>query len=307
LRIQQLRCVHEVATNGLSVTAAAATLHATQPGVSAQIRLLEDELGLLIFERRGKRIVAVTEPGRAVVQLAAQILHGAENLKRVSDDFTQEQSGVLRIATTHTQARYALPRVVLEFKQRFPDVQLSIHQGSPTQICEMVVNGDADFAIATEAIGDYRELVMLPCYRWNRCVVTPPDHPLLLVEPLTLDTIASYPIVTYDFAFSGRSVINKAFSRAGLEPNVVLTAIDSDVIKTYVELGLGIGLLAKMAFDPERDTHLRARDASHLFEDSVTRIGFRKGAYLRKFMFVFLELFSPQLTVRTVRAAAESA
>ncbi len=303
MRIQQLRCIHEVAINGLSVTLAAETLHATQPGVSAQIKMLEDELGLVIFERRGKRIVAVTEPGRVVVDLAAGILRGADNLKRVSDDFTKEEVGALRIATTHTQARYALPRAVLEFKRRFPDVQLSIHQGSPTQICEMVINGDADFAIATEAIGDYRELVMLPCYRWNRCVVTPPGHPLLAEDPLTLEAIARYPIVTYDSAFSGRSVINKAFSRAGLEPNVVLTAIDSDVIKTYVELGLGIGLLAKMAFDPERDVHLRARDAHHLFEDSVTRIGFRKGAYLRKFMFVFLELFSPQLNAKTVRAA----
>lgn len=307
MNLQQLRYLCAIVDHGLNVSDAAAALFTSQPGVSKQVRQLEDELGVRVFVRTGKRIAAVTAAGEAVIAMARRALREIENVKRVGAEYKNENEGTLAIATTHTQARYALPRVVLEFKQRFPDVQLSIHQGSPTQICEMVVNGDADFAIATEAIGDYRELVMLPCYRWNRCVVTTPDHPLLLVEPLTLDAIASYPIVTYDFAFSGRSVINKAFSRAGLEPNVVLTAIDSDVIKTYVELGLGIGLLAKMAFDPARDTHLRARDASHLFEDSVTRIGFRKGAYLRKFMFVFLELFSPQLSARTVRAAAESA
>jgi len=221
----------------------------------------------------------------------------------VGEEFSNETGGTLSIATTHTQARYALPNVIKTFTQRFPKVRLDIHQGNPTQVSEMAVTGVADIAIATEAIELFPELIMLRCYEWNRCVVAPPGHPILNQQPLTLEAIAQYPIVTYDFAFAGRSKINQAFEAKGLKPNVVLTAIDSDVIKTYVELGLGIGILAKMAYDPNRDTQLVMLDAGHLFQPSMTRIGIRRGAYLRGYAYAFIELFAPHLDRKTVDAS----
>jgi LysR family cys regulon transcriptional activator len=280
----------------LSVSAAAQALHTSQPGISKQIKGLEDELGVEIFARHGKRIAAVTEPGKAVLAIAERILAEAANLKRAGEDFANQRLGTLTVATTHTQARYALPKAVAAFKKRYPDVQLVLHQGNPTQICQMVVAGEADFAIATESIAEYPQLVSLPCYQWNRCVVVPPGHPLLKARPLTLEAIARYPVVTYDFAFAGRSQINKAFEKRGLAPNVVLTALDSDVIKTYVELGLGIGILASMGFDAKRDRGLHALDASHLFESSTTRLGIRRGAWLRSYAYDFIELFAPRLS-----------
>ena len=295
MKLHQLRYVREVARCGLNVSAAAKALHTAQPGVSNQIRLLESELNLQIFERNGKRLVEITQPGRAIIAMAERIFRELDNIKQVGMEFTNEAIGSLSIATTHTQARYALPPVIKAFTQQYPKVRLQIHQGSPTQICEMALSGIADVAIATEAIELFEDLVMLPCYQWNRCVVAPPDHPILSETPLTLEAIARYPIVTYDFAFAGRSKINQAFAAQELKPNVVLTAIDSDVIKTYVELGLGIGLLARMAYDPQRDTGLRAVDASHLFEPSTTRIGIRRGAFLRGYMYSFIELFAPHL------------
>lgn len=300
MKLHQLRYVREVARCGLNVSAAAKTLHTAQPGVSNQIRLLENELNLQIFERNGKRLVDITQPGRAIIAMAERIFRELDNIKQVGMEFTNEAIGSLSIATTHTQARYALPQVIKAFTQQYPKVRLQIHQGNPTQICEMALSGIADVAIATEAIELFEDLVMLPCYQWNRCVVASPDHPILSVTPLTLEAIAQYPIVTYDFAFAGRSKINQAFAAKDLKPNVVLTAIDSDVIKTYVELGLGIGLLAKMAYDPQRDTGLRAVDASHLFEASTTRIGIRRGAFLRGYMYSFIELFAPHLNRREV-------
>jgi LysR family cys regulon transcriptional activator len=222
----------------------------------------------------------------------------------VGDEFSKEAEGALTIATTHTQARYALPPAIAEFVRRYPKVRLSIKQGSPTQICEMVVSGEADLAIATEGIALYKELAMLPCYEWNRSIVVPDGHELTLLDrPLTLADIARYPIVTYDFAFAGRSKINKAFADQGLSANVVLTAIDTDVIKTYVSLGLGIGIIASMAYEPERDVNLQLLDASHLFEPSTTKIGIRKDAYLRGFAYTFIELFAPHLHRREVEAA----
>ena len=303
MKLQQLRYAVEVARQGLNVSTAAETLHTSQPGVSKQIRLLEEELGIEIFERHGKRVVAVTDPGRAVLTIAERILNEAANLKRAGEEYANESSGSLRIATTHTQARYALPRALTAFKQKYPGVQLSIHQGNPTQICEEVLAGSADIAIATEAISEYEELVSLPCYQWNRCVVVPPEHPLLEVRPLSLEEVTRYPIVTYDFAFAGRSLVNKAFESRGLKPNIVLSALDADVIKTYVELGLGIGILAKMAFDPDRDRNLNAIDASHLFESSTTRLGIRRGAYLRGYAYEFIEMFAPHLARKSVEHA----
>lgn len=303
MKLQQLRYAVEVLRQGLNVSTAAETLHTSQPGVSKQIRLLEEELGVEIFERHGKRVIAVTEPGRAILAIAERILGEAANLKRAGEEYANEASGSLRIATTHTQARYSLPKAVTAFKKRYPGVKLSIQQGNPTQICEQVLAGEADIAIATESISEYLDLVSLPCYQWNRCVVVPTGHPLLDEQPLTLEAIARHPIITYDFAFAGRSLVNKAFEIRDLKPNVVLSALDADVIKTYVELGLGIGIMAKMAFDPDRDRTLRAIDAAHLFESSTTRLGVRRGAYLRGYAYEFIELFAPHLGRKSVEQA----
>lgn len=295
MKLQQLRYLCEVARRNLSVSAAAA-LHTSQPGVSKQIRGLEEELGIGIFVRNGKRLTSITEPGRAVIAIAERMLADAASLKRAGEDFAGEKVGTLTIATTHTQARYALPKAVAVFKRRYPKVQLFIHQGNPTQICEQVAHGEADLCVATEHIGEHPGLVALPCYQWNRCVVVPARHPLLKVEPLTLEAVAKYPIVTYDFAYANRSVVNRAFEQRGLAPQVVLTAFDADVIKTYVELGLGVGIMAAMAFDAKRDRPLRSIDAAHLFASSTTRLGIKRGAYLRRYAYDFIELFAPNLS-----------
>ena len=303
MNLQQLRYIREVVRCGLNISAAAEVLHTAQPGISNQIRHLEEELNVQIFERNGKRLVGITQPGRSVLAMAERVLRELENIKQVGFEFTHDAGGSFSIATTHTQACYALPPVIRTFTKRYPKVRLHIHQGSPTQIAQLAASGVADIAIATEGIDLYEDLAMMPCYQWNRCVIAPKDHPILSVDPLTLEHIASYPIVTYDFAFAGRSIINKAFADAGLRPNMVLTALDSDVIKTYVELGLGIGLMAKMAFKPERDVNLGMVDAGHLFEPSTTRIGVRRGTHLRGYMYAFIELFAPHLDRRAVDAA----
>ena len=303
MNLQQLRYIYEVARRGLNVSEAAEALFTSQPGVSKQIRLFETELGVDVFVRHGKRLVAVTDPGRQVLALAERVLRDIDSLRQVGDEFTNESTGSLSIATTHTQARYVLPRIIRDFMQRFPQVKLSLHQGSPRQVCDMVMSGEADVAIATEAIADYDELVMLPCYQWNRCIVATPRHPILKEHPLTLEAIARYPIITYDDAFTGRSLINKAFLGRGLRPNVVLTALDSDVIKTYVSMDLGIGILARMAFDPAADKTLGMSDATHLFESSTTRVGLRRNAYLRGYVYAFIELFAPHLTRRMIDVA----
>lgn len=305
MNLQQLRYTQEVAKHGLSITDAAEALHTSQPGVSKQIRLLEEELGVDIFVRQGRRLTAITEPGRQILEIIEQLLTGLSNLKQVGDDYSQADTGRLTIATTHTQARYALPPVVRAFMARYPKVRLELHQGNPAQICDWVSEGQADIAIATEAIAEHDELVMLPCQQWNRCVITPPEHPLLNEHLLTLEAIARYPVVTYDTAFSGRSQINKAFAARNLTPNVVLTAIDADIIKTYVSLGLGVGIVAAMAYDAQADTSLRAIDAAHLFESSTTRIGLRRNAWLRDYAYVFIELFAPHLSRKRVLAALQ--
>jgi LysR family cys regulon transcriptional activator len=296
MKLQQLRFLAEVARRDLNVSSAAEALFTSQPGISKQIKALEDELGIEIFVRNGKRLTGVTEPGRAVLAIAERLLAEAANLKRAGEEFANEKLGTLTIAATHTQARYALPRAVAAFKRRYPDVQIVIHQGNPSQICEQVAAGEADFCVATEQIAEHPALVALPCYQWNRCIVVPPRHPLLKVEPLTLEAVAKYPIVTYDFAFANRSMVNRAFEQRGLKLQVVLTASDADVIKTYVELGLGVGIMAKMAFDPKRDRLLRAIDAAHLFPSSTTRLGIKRGAYLRRYAYDFIELFAPNLS-----------
>jgi len=303
MKLQQLRYLREVARQGLNLSVAAEKLHTSQPGISKQIKLLEDELGVAVFVRNGKRVIAVTEPGKIILDIAERMLSDADNLKRAGEEFSREDSGTLTIATTHTQARYALPRVIKQFTKRYPKVRLSLRQGNPTQIAEMTSSGEADMCIATEAIALYDELVMLPCYDWNRSVITPPNHPLTKEKKLTLEAITRHPIITYDFAFTGRSKMQNAFESKGLTPNIVLTAIDADVIKTYVELGLGVGIVASMAYDPKRDRGLRALDASHLFEPSTTRIGLRRNFYLRGYLYDFIELFAPHLDRKTVVAA----
>jgi len=302
MKLQQLRYLCEVAKQGLNVSAAAEKLHTSQPGVSKQIRLLEGELGIDIFVRNGKRVVEITEPGKAILAIAERLLREAENLKLASKDFSTGSSGSLVIATTHTQACYALPQTVKSFVLRYPGVNLVLHQGNPTQVAQMVISGEADIAIATETIAEVKELVSMPCHQWNHGIITPPRHPLLKEKTLSLEAIARYPIVTYDTAFAGRSRINRAFERKALAPRVVLTAIDSDVIKTYVELGLGIGIIARMAFDLQRDKGLHLLDADHLFESSTTRIGLRHGAYLRGYVYEFIHLFAPHLAREVVDA-----
>ncbi len=305
MKLQQLRYLTEGVRRGLNVSEAAAALHTSQPGISKQIRALEDELGVQVFVRHGKRLVSLTEPGKAVVAIAERILAQAQNLRRAGEEIANDQVGTLTVAATHTQARYALPQAVAAFKRRYPKVELVLQQGNPTQICEQVLAGEADLGVATEMIDEARDLVSLPVYQWNRCVVVPPRHPLLKRTPLTLEKLAEYPIVTYDFAFANRSLVQRAFEARGLTPHVVLSAQDSDVIKTYVELGLGVGILARMAFDEQRDRALRAIDASHLFESSTTRLGIKRNAYLRRYAYEFIELFAPHLpravVERTVR------
>lgn len=303
MKLQQFRTIVEVSRQNLNLSKAAQTLFISQPALSKQILQLEDELGITIFVRSGKRFVSITPPGREVLAIAERILLEAQSLKDVSAEFHRETTGSLTIATTHTQARYALPPVVRQFMRKYPQVRLSLRQGSPTQIAEQVTHGQADIAIATEALDLYDSLVMLPCYEWNRCVVVPPKHPLLALRKLTLEALAQHPIITYDFAFTGRSTMQRAFEALGLTADVVLTAIDADVIKTYVELGLGAGIIAQMAFDPKRDKALRSIDASHLFAPNVTRIGIRRGAYLRGFTYDFIGMFAPHLTRESVDEA----
>jgi LysR family transcriptional regulator, cys regulon transcriptional activator len=303
MNFQQLRYIREVARCGLNISAAANVLHTAQPGISSQIRQLEEELKVQIFERNGKRLVGITQPGRAVLAMAERVLRELEHIKQVGFEYTEDTGGSLAIATTHTQARYALPPVIKTFSERYPNVRLHLHQGNPMQIAQLAASGVADVAIATEGIDLFEDLVVMPCYEWNHCVIAPPGLPILRDTPLTLEKIAEYPIVTYDFSFAGRVKINEAFERAGLRPNVVFSAIDSDVIKTYVEIGIGIGLMASMAFNPERDTNLRMLDASHLFEPCTTRLGIRRGSHLRGFTYAFIEMFAPHLTRQTVDKA----
>ncbi len=303
MNFQQLRYVRETVRRGLNLTEAANALHTSQPGVSKQIRELENELGFDIFVRHGKRMSAVTEPGKAVLGIIERVLQEADNLKRAARDFSDRDAGGLIIATTHTQARYALPRVVAEFKRRYPRVHLTLQQGNPPQLAEMVRAGTADIAIATEALDLFPGIIALPAYTWNHCVVVPARHPLLKLGSLTLEVLARYPIVTYDAAFAGRTQIDAAFAARGLAADVVLSAIDADVIKTYVELGLGVGIIAAMAFDARRDLRLRALDCSHLLRSNVTRVAIKRGNLLRGYAYEFIELFAPALNRKLIERA----
>jgi LysR family cys regulon transcriptional activator len=303
MNFQQLRSVREAQRRGFNLTEVAQALHTSQPGVSRQIRELEDELGIELFVRVGKRLTGLTEPGEQVLPVVERLLQEAENLKRAADDFAQAGSGRLRIAATHSQARYALPPAVRDFRAHHPDVSLHLQQGSPQQIARLLLDGEADVGIATEALAQYPELVALPCYRWTHAVVVPPGHPLLDGQPLTLARLAQFPIITYEPGYTGRSHIDEAFAAAQIAPHIVLSAMDADVIKTYVELGLGVGIVASIAFDDERDRHLRALDARHLFADNMTRLAVRRSAYLRDYIYAFIQTFAPPLDRAAVDAA----
>lgn len=295
MKLQQLRYIWEVAHHDLNVSATAQSLFTSQPGISKQIRLLEDELGVEIFSRSGKHLTRITPAGEIILKTAGEILRKVEAIKQVAQEFRNERQGTLSIATTHTQARYTLPAVIRTFRERYPEVQLNMHQGSPMQIAEMAAEGTVDFAIATEAMELFGDLVMMPCYLWNRCIIVCPDHPLADLPRPSLQQVAAHPIVTYVFGFTGRSRLDEAFIEQGLTPRVVFTATDADVIKTYVRLGLGIGIIAKLAVDKGLDGDLVVINADHLFKPSVTSIGFRKGTFLRGFMYDFIELFAPHL------------
>ncbi|MFO7647529.1 HTH-type transcriptional regulator CysB [Halomonas sp. 3H] len=303
MKLQQLRYIWEVTRHNLNVSATAQSLFTSQPGISKQIRLLEDELGVEIFARSGKHLTRVTPAGKAIVELAGQVLRLTDNIKEVAQEFSDERRGSLSIATTHTQARYALPPVISDFTRKYPDVALHMQQGTPKQIAQMVSDGQADFAIATESLELFNDLVLLPCYRWNRCILVPQGHPLAEEGELTLEALARYPLVTYVFGFTGRSQLDDAFRARGLTPNVVLTAADADVIKTYVRLGMGVGIVAHMAVDPQHDTDLVALDAGHLFESSTTKIGIRRGTFMRGYMYDFLKGFADHLDRDLVDAA----
>jgi LysR family cys regulon transcriptional activator len=304
MNFQQLRSVREAVRCRFNLTEVATILFTSQPGVSRQIRELEEELGIEIFVRSGKRLTGLTPPGEAVLPIVERLLLDQDNLRRAGQEFNQQLEGKITIAATHSQARYALPQVVKDFRDRFPGVTLHLHQGSPKHIAEMLISGEADIGIATEALSDYPQLVTLPCYHWTHSVILPPGHALAALDrPLTLDDLSQYPIITYEVGYTGRSHIDDAFQKAGLKPNVVLTAMDADVIKTYVELGMGVGIVASIALENERDGRLETREAGHLFQVNVTRLGLHKGGWLRGFAYNFIELFAPPLTRQVVEEA----
>jgi LysR family transcriptional regulator, cys regulon transcriptional activator len=307
VNLQQLRYLCAIVDHGLNVSDAAEALFTSQPGISKQVRQLEDEIGVRVFVRQGKRLAALTPAGEAVLATARRAMREVENLKRVGDEYRNENAGTLSIATTHTQARYVLPEVLRDFATRYPKVKLVLHQGNPEQVAELTARGVVDVGIATEALASWPDLMTLPCYEWNRVVLVPRGHPLARVKPLTLQAIVRHPIVTYDTAFTGRSQINAAFEAAGLAPNVVLAALDADVIKTYVSMGMGVGIVAQMAFDPERDTGLVGLPAAHLFTPSTTRLALRRGVFLRRFVYEFIARFAPALDRATVDAALAGA
>jgi LysR family cys regulon transcriptional activator len=303
MKLQQLRYIWEVSRHDLNVSATAESLFTSQPGISKQIKMLEEELAVQIFQRNGKHLTDTTPAGKAIVEIAGEVLEQIDNIKQIAQEFSDETRGTLSIATTHTQARYVLPSIIKQFIKKYPDVTLHMHQGTPDQIAELAAKGVVNFTIATEALELFENLIMMPCYRWNRSIIVPRDHPFTQVKKLTLRMLAEYPLVTYVFGFTGRSQLDKAFNDAGLIPKVVFTAADADVVKTYVKLGLGVGIVASMAYDPVLDSELVSIDAGHLFEPSITKIGCRRGTFLRGYMLDFIELFAPHLNKDIIKKA----
>lgn len=311
MNFQQLRSVREAVRCGFNLTEVAQSLHTSQPGVSRQIRELEEELGLEIFIRAGKRLTGLTGPGEVVLPIVERLLAEADNLRRAGADFAAQGRGTLSIAATHSQARYALPPAVRDFCAAHPDVALHIHQGTPQQVAQMLLNGDADLGVATEALTEVDGLLALPCYRWTHVVLVPKGHVLAEEtqggQALTIERLANFPLITYEAGYTGRSHIDEAFKRVGMKPDIVLSAMDADVIKTYVELGMGVGLVASMAFDEQRDSALSAIDVRHLFCANMTRLGLRRGVYLRSYVYDFIECFAPPLTRAVIAQAMADA
>lgn len=311
MNFQQLRSLREAAQQDFNLTLVAQALHTSQPGVSRQIRELEAELGVPLFVRSGKRLTALTAPGRSVLPIVERLLVEADNLRRAGENFARSSAGTLTLAATHTQARYVLPHAVHDFARAHPGVVLNLKQGSPRHVAELLLDGEADIGVATETLAEMRDLVALPCYRWTHVVVVPQDHPLAQEDrdriPLTLERLGRFPLVTYEPGYTGRGHIDDGFERAGVAYDVVLSAMDADVIKTYVELGLGVGIIAQVAFDAARDAGLHAIDARHLFEINTTRLAVRRGSFLRDYVYEFIRTFAPTLTREVVDAALAGA
>ncbi len=303
MNFQQLRSIRETARRGYNLTEVANVLFTSQPGVSRQIRELEDELGVEIFERNGKRLTGLTDPGKGILPIIDRLLLEAENLRQASREFSGETKGTLAVATTHTQARYVLPQVVQAFRNAFPEVRVALQQSAPEHIAEWVLSGKADIGIATEGLSQFDDLVSFPCYSWNHVVVVPEGHPLLAFDKIDLAQLAGYPLITYDVGFTGRGHIDAAFKEAELDTDIVLTAMDSDVIQKYVALGLGVGIVASMAAEEGKEKGLRAIDATHLFASNVTRLAVRRGAYLRSYAYDFILRFAPELKLADVQQA----
>jgi len=303
LNFQQLRIIRETVRRNFNLTEVANHLFTSQSGVSKHIKDLEDELGVELYIRKGKRLTGLTEPGKEMLQIVERMLLDANNIKRLAEHYSQQDTGKLTIATTHTQARYVLPEVITQFKQRYPKVHLKLHQGSPDEIAKMLIEGEADIGIATEALGSIPELASFAYYHWQHAVIVPNDHILTQIEKITLSDIAEFPIVTYHEGFTGRATIDKAFLKAAIEADIAMSALDADVIKSYVELGLGVGIVAAMAYDAERDSRLTLLDSTHLFDENITKIAVRKGHYLRQFAYDFIQLCAPDLLESEMIAA----
>ncbi|MDB4040765.1 CysB family HTH-type transcriptional regulator [Methylophilaceae bacterium] len=295
MKLQQLRCIYQIVQNDFNISKAAESLHTSQPGVSKQVQLLEDEVGIKIFQRNGKRLTGLSDAGNDIYKSISEIIREVSNIKNISNEHEKDDTGSFTIATTHTQARYKLPKVVEAFVKKYPKINLNIHQGDPSQVTEQVLKGGADVGIATESIGQKDNIICIPCYTWNRVLVFPKNHPLMKVKEIALKDIASYPLITYDYAFTGSTIVSEVFKEANISPNIMLTAIDADVIKTYVELDLGVGLIAEMAYDKNKDTVLESRDVSHLFPTSTTFIGIRKDTFVRGFAYDFIKMFTPHM------------
>jgi LysR family cys regulon transcriptional activator len=305
VKLQQLRFLDAVVRNNLNVSAAAEELYTSQPGVSHQIKLLEDELDIQIFERSGKKLTAISPAGHAILEHVGDLLNSARNIKRAAREFSKSNRGRLTIATTHTQAQFILPPILQRFSSQYPQIELRVHQGNPKSMCKLAANNQVDFVIASEVIDERGELITIPAYRWNRCIVVPPKHALAGIKNISLTDLAEYPILTYMLGLSGRSQLDKSFQQANLEPRVAFTATDSDVIKTYVRLGMGAGIIAEMACRDE-DADLVYIDASHLFPDSVIKIGFRHSRHISAYQFDFLHMMAPHIEMETIKKLARS-
>jgi LysR family cys regulon transcriptional activator len=300
MNFQQLRIIRETVRQNFNLTEVANALHTSQSGVSKHIKDLEDELGVELYVRRGKRMLGLTDPGREMLKLVERMLMDASSIKNLADQYSKQDSGQLTVAATHTQARYLLPKVITDFKKQYPKVHLRLHQGSPKEIAQMLLDGEADIGLATESLGEIEDLVAFPLFSWRHAVVVPKGHPLTNKEELTLEAIAEYPIITYHEGFTGRAQVEKVFEKAGVTPDIVMSALDADVIKSYVELGIGIGVIASVAFVPERDSELELLECDHLFLENQTKLGVRKGHLLRRYAYKFIEGCAPGLTEAAV-------